>query len=125
MRHSNLPLMNLYERVLSVLSCQFVDEVLIDAPYVVTSSLVASLNITEVLHGTVSEHAHKKDRRLTSRYKYPIEAGIFNMLDSPSNFKVEKILQRIQKDRGTFELKFERKMKAENAYYEGKRVGSN
>ena len=32
-RGSNMPIMNLHERVLSVLGCKYVDDVLIDAPY--------------------------------------------------------------------------------------------
>jgi len=51
-RGSNLPLMNLHERVLSVLGCRFVDDVVIDAPYIITPEMIASLNITEVVHGT-------------------------------------------------------------------------
>jgi hypothetical protein len=35
-RGSNMPIMNLHERVLSVLGCKYVDDVLIDAPYVMT-----------------------------------------------------------------------------------------
>jgi ethanolamine-phosphate cytidylyltransferase len=33
---SNMPIMNLHERVLSVLGCKYVDDVLIDAPYAIT-----------------------------------------------------------------------------------------
>lgn len=35
-RGSNMPIMNLHERVLSVLGCKYVDDVLIDAPFVIT-----------------------------------------------------------------------------------------
>lgn len=101
--------MNLHERVLSVLGCQFVDDVLVDAPYEVTSELVASFGVDEVLHGTVSDGKANKGKRLTTRYKYPIEAGIFTIVESPSNFKVDNILKKIQVDRVTFETKFERK----------------
>ena len=38
---SNLPIMNLHERVLSVLGCKFVDDVLIDAPYTITPEMIA------------------------------------------------------------------------------------
>ena len=54
-RGSNLPLMNLHERVLSVMGCRYVDDVLIDAPYRVTPDMVASLNIAEVVHGSISD----------------------------------------------------------------------
>lgn len=109
--------MNLHERVLSVLGCQFVDDVLIDAPYAVTSNLVATLGINEVLHGTVSDGMANKYKRFVTRYKHPIEAGIFTLMESPSHFNVEKIMKKIQTNRGTFEAKFVRKTKAENDYY--------
>ena len=35
-RGSNHPIMNLHERVLSVLGCKYVDDVLIDAPKIIT-----------------------------------------------------------------------------------------
>lgn len=50
-RGSNLPLMNLHERVLSVLGCRFVDDVLIDAPWNISHEMMASLKISEVVHG--------------------------------------------------------------------------
>ena len=89
-RGSNLPLLTLYGRVLIVLSCRFVDDVLIYAPYAVTSNLVTLLNIAEVLHGTLSDGENRRDLGFATRYKYPIEAGIFKMLESPSNFMVDK-----------------------------------
>jgi glycerol-3-phosphate cytidylyltransferase-like family protein len=35
----NLPIMTLHERVLSVLGCKYVDDVLIDAPYMISQVL--------------------------------------------------------------------------------------
>ena len=35
-RGMNLPIMTLHERVLSVLGCKYVDDVLIDAPYTIS-----------------------------------------------------------------------------------------
>jgi ethanolamine-phosphate cytidylyltransferase len=54
-RGMNLPIMNLHERVLSVLGCKYVDDVLIDAPYVITKEMIVSLNISVVLHGSITE----------------------------------------------------------------------
>lgn len=55
-RGGNLPLMNLHERLLSVLGCKFTNDVLIDAPLEITPDMIASLRITEVVHGTESDH---------------------------------------------------------------------
>ena len=116
--------MNLHERVLSVLSCRYVDDVLIDAPYVITPEMVASLDIAEVVHGTNSDDigvlSHSGDDLYEARYKYPREAGIFTMIESPSNFKLRNIVQRIQKNQEAFQSKFERKIRAENDFYKDK-----
>ena len=42
------PILSLQERVLSVLGCKYVSDVLLDAPYVLSSDLLASLNIRTV-----------------------------------------------------------------------------
>ena len=44
--------MNLHERVLSVLGCRFVDDVLIDAPWNISHDMMASLKISEVVYGS-------------------------------------------------------------------------
>lgn len=54
-RGGNLPLMNLHERVLSVLGCKYINDVLIDAPLEITPDMIASLKISEVVHGTESD----------------------------------------------------------------------
>jgi len=47
--------MNLHERVLSVLGCKYMNDVLIDAPLEITPDMIASLRILEVVHGTESD----------------------------------------------------------------------
>jgi len=48
---SNYPIVNLHERVLSVLACKYVSEVVIGAPYVVTADLLEHFNVAAVAHG--------------------------------------------------------------------------
>ena len=43
--------MNLHERVLSVLACRYVDEVVIGAPYAVTPELMDHFKVDVVCHG--------------------------------------------------------------------------
>lgn len=52
-RGHNLPIMTMHERVLSVLGCKYVDDVLIDAPYEITAEMINGLNIGTVLVGHV------------------------------------------------------------------------
>mmetsp|Transcript_31533 Transcript_31533/g.46785 ORF Transcript_31533/g.46785 Transcript_31533/m.46785 type:complete len:515 (-) Transcript_31533:147-1691(-) len=139
-RGHNLPLMNLHERVLSVLGCRFADDVLIDAPYVITSDMIASLHISEVIHGTqsdeifVSSSSSSNGSKKTSlkaaaqngeedRYKFVREAGLLRIMTSPSDFNLGHVFQRIQKHQEMFQAKFERKMRAENDYYKQRYSG--
>ena len=43
--------MNLHERVLAVLACRYVDEVVIGAPYNVTKETMEHFNVDVVVHG--------------------------------------------------------------------------
>ncbi len=118
-RGMNLPLMNLHERVLSVLGCRYVDDVLIDAPYEISRDMIASLHIDEVVRGTQSDDIGMA-RGDDSRYQYPKEAGIFTIIESPSNFNIESIIQRVNRHQETFQAKYERKMAAEKEFYQEK-----
>ena len=49
-RGSKYPLQSVQERLLMALSIKAVDDVVIGAPYIITSDLIASLGIHEVVH---------------------------------------------------------------------------
>ena len=115
----NLPLLNLHERVLSVLGCRFVDDVLIDAPYEITPEMITSLNIAEVIHVKSCEGQVICDED-DDRYRHAKAAGIFHVLESPSAFRLENIFKRIQKNQESFQARFEKKMKAETEHYSQK-----
>jgi ethanolamine-phosphate cytidylyltransferase len=51
--------------------------------------------------------------------------GIFTIIESPSDFNIRHILQRIQANQNQFQAKFVRKMKAENEYYNNRYGTSN
>jgi len=120
-RGSNLPLMNLHERVLSVLGCRHVDDVLIDAPYDVTPEMVASLKLDEVVRGSQSDD----DRHESYRHAYPKHKNMFVVLNSPNDFSMNHILERIKKNQDTFQSKIDRKKRAEESYYQERYYGNN
>jgi len=99
---SNYPIMNLQERVLSVLACKYVSEVVIGAPYIVTKDLIEHFNISVVAHGSKT---HVKIDPVTHEnpYAYPMEAGIFQNIDSGSELTTELVVQRIINKRLEFE----------------------
>ncbi len=141
-RGGNLPLMNLHERLLSVLGCKFMNDVLIDAPLEITPDMIASLRISEVVHGTESDdnnsdmshgaplsfviyflHIHNLTYLVTCtarRYRYPKEMGIFTVVPSPSDFKLDNILSRIQKKQAELQRKIDRKKRAEREWFDNK-----
>lgn len=53
MRGINFPIMNMNERMLGLLSCRYVDEVVLGVPPVVTEELLRSLDISVVVKGTL------------------------------------------------------------------------
>lgn len=118
LRGRDLPVLNLHERVLSVLGCRYVDDVLIDAPFIITPALMTTLRINEVVQA-VGEYACDPDQ-LNARYQCAMEANIFSLIESQNKFQVKRIFQRIQEDQAKFQAKFERKMKAENEFYREK-----
>ncbi len=109
--------MNLNERVLSVLGCKFVDDVLISSPWQVTAEMIHSLNIKAVVRGNKgkSSGAIKQDE---SRYAVPKEKGIFKILNSPSDLCVDQILDRINLNRNRYMAKFKKKKQKEDEYYD-------
>ncbi|GLE07347.1 hypothetical protein PINS_up017509 [Pythium insidiosum] len=98
--------MNLHERVLSVLGCKYVDDVLIDAPYHVTKEMIASLKISTVVHGTHRDQDQAPGFSLDDHYRAAREAGIFEQIESPSTLDVNDIVARINENRERFEKKF-------------------
>lgn len=118
-RGCNLPLMNLHERVLSVLGCRYVDDVLIDAPAVITPEMIQSLGIHEVISGTRGD-GFFDSRGKEDRYRFVKKAGIFTELPSPTNFTLSNIIDRIQANQAAFQAKIAKKKQAEAEYYEEK-----
>mmetsp|Transcript_21464 Transcript_21464/g.41071 ORF Transcript_21464/g.41071 Transcript_21464/m.41071 type:complete len:544 (-) Transcript_21464:44-1675(-) len=118
-RGGNLPLMNLHERVLSVLGCKYINDVLIDAPLEISPDMIASLKITEVVHGTESDDI-SGETSLGYRYRYPKEMGILASIKSPSTFTLGNIVSRIQNKQTELQAKIERKKKAEREWFDNK-----
>lgn len=96
----------------SLRSSQFVDDVLIDAPYTITPEMIASLNISEVVRGAAVD----TDEDL--RYQHAKAAGIYHKVESPTDFSIKDIFDRITANQQRFEKKIAKKKKTEAEYYE-------
>ncbi|KAJ7333923.1 hypothetical protein OS493_016018 [Desmophyllum pertusum] len=71
---SNFPIMSLHQRVLSVLACRYVDQVIIGAPYRVTSELLEQFKVDVVVHGRTNVMMDEDD---TDPYEIPKEKRTF------------------------------------------------
>ncbi|XP_047993214.1 ethanolamine-phosphate cytidylyltransferase isoform X2 [Leguminivora glycinivorella] len=103
---SNYPIMNLHERVLSVLACKYVHEVVIGAPYSVTAELMDHFKVQVVCHGdtTIARDADGSDP-----YAVPKRRGCFKIIKSGNSMTTEDIVQRIISHRLEFEMRNSRK----------------
>ncbi|XP_050502582.1 ethanolamine-phosphate cytidylyltransferase isoform X2 [Diabrotica virgifera virgifera] len=97
---TNYPIMNLHERVLSVLACKYVSEVVIGAPYTVTKDLMEHFKVDVVIHGDTSV---MMDVDGSDPYEYPKSLGKFVSVKSGNDMTTERIVERIIRNRLQFE----------------------
>ncbi|KAF9573746.1 Ethanolamine-phosphate cytidylyltransferase [Mortierella alpina] len=104
----NYPLMNLHERVLSVLACRYVDEVVIGAPYSVSDQVLEKVyKVDVVVHGNTPSLSDTDGR---DPYQLAKERGIYVEIDNPQNsVTTESIIERIITHRKLFEERQRRK----------------
>lgn len=120
---SRLPLMNLQERVLAVLGCRFVDDVVMDAPYEITTDMVKRLNISEVVCGNISYDPGSQPSSPSDARFHRVQSLddlTVTIVENPSTFDPATVINRIHDNHQAFQAKFERKMKAENEFWESK-----
>lgn len=110
----NYPIMNLHERVLSVLACRYVNQVIIGAPYVVTEELLNQFNVKVVVHGKTEVTSLDS----VDPYHVPKQLGIFIEVDSGNTLTTADIVQRIINHRLDFEARNAKKEKKEIAVME-------
>lgn len=96
------PVMNLEERILSVLSCRYVDEVVIGAPFVLSEELIKSNSIHVVVTGTVRDSSNAPDIP-EDRFAVAKKLNIFKEIESPRTLTTSEILDRIAEHRKLYE----------------------
>ncbi|CAN8061543.1 unnamed protein product [Agarophyton chilense] len=111
---SNFPIMNVHERTLAVLSCRYVDEVIIGAPWCITEDMIKTMNITKVVHGR-----HRRDSKQVNTsdpYEVPRKLGLLVQVEGEKDLSVETILERIVNNREAFVKRNIKKEAAEDEY---------
>ena len=83
----NYPICNIGERVMSLLACGYVDNVIIGAPRGVTKEMIEKMKISVVLHG---KHEYHEEY-----YKDAIDMNIMNVFDTECNVTAADVIQRI------------------------------
>ncbi|XLR35646.1 hypothetical protein HN51_045013, partial [Arachis hypogaea] len=87
------PIMRLHERSLSMLSCRYANEVIIQAPWKVTKDMIiTTFNISQVVHGTVAENSLESE---SDSYEVLKNMEIFHLLESSKNITTTFVAQRI------------------------------
>jgi len=113
----NYPIMNLHERVLNVLSCKHVDEVILGAPVVSTQDMLVSMNITVVVNEL--SYCGANDEKYDS-YKIPKERGIFQAVETKLKITTETVVERILTHHQRFTERNLQRAKKEQQYIETK-----
>ena len=90
--YKRTPILSMRERVDTVSSCRYVDEVISDAPLVVDLKWLNTHRIDLVVHGDdFSEHM----KQLC--YKVPIDLGILRLVSYTARISTTEIIQRIER----------------------------
>lgn len=92
LRGAKYPIMNLQERILSLLACKFVDEVVMEVPYVITDEFLEHFNIDIVCHGKTPICL---DENKLDPYALPKQKGMYVEVDSENALTTESIVDRI------------------------------
>lgn len=115
-KKKNYPIMNLNERVLGVLSCRFVDDVVIGVPYTVTKELIESLKIDVVLTGVVCDPIDS-EAGAVDPYAVPREMGICVEVNSECPLTTDSLIERVVQNRVAF-LKRQAEKKVKDKFAE-------
>jgi cytidyltransferase-like protein len=86
------PIMTMKERVDTISSCRYVDEVIADAPLLIDQEWLNTHRIDLVVHG---DDFSEQVKQLW--YKIPIDLGILQLVSYTSNISTTEIIQRIEK----------------------------
>lgn len=106
----NHPILSLHERVLMVLACKYVDDVVVGAPYQISKDLIKSLNIKNVVHARSQEDLVLEEHQHIDPNKVPKELGIYEEFDIETEVTVETIAQRVVDNREKYKAKYDKKI---------------
>ena len=88
-KHKRRPIHTMEKRMASVLACQYVDEVIPDAPWFFDPEWIEKYDIGLVVHG--DDYSDARQREI---YKVPMERGIFRTVPYTKSISTTEIIRR-------------------------------
>eukprot|EP00742_Colponemidia_sp_Colp-10_P020426 GILJ01023798.1.p1 GENE.GILJ01023798.1~~GILJ01023798.1.p1 ORF type:complete len:389 (+),score=55.41 GILJ01023798.1:79-1245(+) len=116
---ANYPIMSLHERVFNVLSCRFVDDVIIGAPWEITQDMITSMNVKIVAAGSLLKQAKSLDPE-QDPYGIPKALGMFRIVNRSREITSETFIQRVISNFEKYKKKSEERGKKEQEYLENR-----
>ncbi|GAB1224576.1 hypothetical protein ENUP19_0207G0020 [Entamoeba nuttalli] len=101
----NYPILNIGERVMSLLACRYIDNVIIGAPRGVTSEMIEKMHIDVVVHGKCDNGVGKE------YYNDAIEKKIYQEIDSGLTLTANEIIERVKEREKLFEIRNSKKQR--------------
>lgn len=93
-----------------VLSCKYVDDVVIEAPFIITEDLIKSLNISEVVNVKTDEDSISQQYQDIDPFAVAKNLGVYCEIEMDKDeLTVEKIAQRVYSNKEELEIKFAKK----------------
>ncbi|CAG9580103.1 putative ethanolamine-phosphate cytidylyltransferase [Leishmania major strain Friedlin] len=96
----NYPIMSFNERVLGVLSCRYVDEVVMGVPFDVSKDVIDGLHINVVVGDKFSDLVVEEGG--STRYEVPKAMGIYHEVDSGCILSTDSLIDRVVENRLDF-----------------------
>jgi len=113
----NFPIMHLHERVMNVLSCRYVDEVVIGAPWFVTKDLITTLNLHVVCSGSNTKMDEREiDAHMPDPYAEAKAQGLFKEIETTHALTTEDVVRRLIKNRDDYEKRNAKRAPKEASY---------
>ena len=113
----HFPLNTLHERVLNILACKYVDDVIIGAPFKITDRLLRDLNVSivvkslDLIQGSINSYA-----LALNPYEVPEKLDIIKDVNIECTITVKEIIRRVQKNKEAIEKKVIKYAARQNDY---------
>ncbi|KAH3744964.1 Nucleotidylyl transferase [Pelomyxa schiedti] len=98
-RTGKYPIMSLHERVMSVMACKYVDDVVIGAPAAISKDMITAMNLRFITHGLLYRAAASS----ADPYVVPKEMGLYREISSESTLTTEEIANRVARAQAEYQ----------------------